>query len=169
VRKRASVQRVSVRLSRGGRIFARAEVRRSGPVTLRAVRRLVPGAYDLVTVVTEGGRSARQAAGRLVVPPPIRAVGARCGHARRGGRSTVSCSVRLAAGPRTLRVEVRLVRGGRTFARATTQASGAIDLRGQWAIPPGRYTVVTTVSDGATERVSRRRLTVPRPAPPPEA
>jgi hypothetical protein len=97
--------------------------------------------------------------------PAERPPTARTGCAGRwsAGRAAVSCGVALSRIGPGVRVSLRLVRAGRTWARAQAAGGGRIALRPLRPLVAGRYTTVVLVSEGDLTREQRRAFTL-RPA-----
>jgi hypothetical protein len=105
-----------------------------------------------------------------VVPPPppdgsaaqpLPTAATTCGVLRAGPRATIACAMRFrrTAGAR---VALRLVRERRAYARADALAGGLVPLRRLRAVPRGRYTVVTIVSQGTRSHQTRQTLVIRR-------
>jgi VCBS repeat protein len=98
-------------------------------------------------------------------PPPPEPTGppaARAGCATRwaGARPSVTCGVVLSRSAPAVRVELRLVRGGRTWARATAARGGRLTLRPLRPLTAGSYALVVLVREGALTRQSRASYTL---------
>ncbi len=88
-------------------------------------------------------------------PPAVRAT---CSIRRIRGRAAVTCRATFRARP-GLRVAIRLVQGGRIYAKADVRRGGRVTLRVLRPLPAGRFTVVTTARL-STSRQTRQPLAV---------
>jgi hypothetical protein len=88
-------------------------------------------------------------------------VRASCAISRVRGRVTVRCRTSFRARP-GLKVAIRLVRGGRVYAKADVRRGGRVTLRLLRPLPRGRFTVVTAATLSRS-RQTRQPLVVSSP------
>ncbi|MDX6554451.1 MAG: hypothetical protein QOD86_646 [Miltoncostaeaceae bacterium] len=95
-------------------------------------------------------------AGATAKPPTVRA---RCAIRRVRGWATVTCRTTFAAKPGLKVAAIRLVRGGKVYAKADIRRAGRVTLRLVRPLPRGRFTVVTTARLSKAKQ-TRQPLTV---------